>query len=120
MKVSEQFWSSKRGGFNMRFANDYEVSVHFSPIHYCSNQGPLSTAPVNDFTEVSQCRNAELAIINNVEADECKAFVTRIWADECQDSEVYEHCGQAVLGFATPDQVADAITWAAKQKRGKR
>lgn len=101
-------------GFHITFDNGVKVSVQFGPYNYCGHHNVIIESLHEDILKMAMVSNdepkkcdkwtsqdAEIAIIgkNN-------EWLTRKWRDE----------GDDVIGYVTPDDVLEALTWAKNYK----
>lgn len=83
---------SNNTGFTMMFANGWGISVQYSPMNYCANRRSI-TNPADHIVHDDGCANAEVAVFNP--------------AGQMVELET----SGRVLGWQTPDQVANLITF---------
>ncbi len=92
-KAEFAVWDKKfdyKRGFFMTFANGWKVSVQFSWGNYCANYE--CEMDITPFT----CKDAEVAVFNAA-------------GDWATDEIFPEADGEQVVGYITPDRLADAI-----------
>ena len=100
MRKSE-FAISNGKGFSMTFNNGVTISVQFSESHYCERRhvSEKDETRYNAWDRWSSS-DSEIAI-----------FIKGKWI-----TKEYKDEGDDVIGYQTPDQVAEAIKWARNYK----
>ena len=100
MRKSE-FAISNSKGFSMTFNNGVTISVGFSESHYCERRHILEKDEQGyRWTDRWSSQDSEIAIFIK------SKWITKEYKDE----------GEDVLGYQSPDQVAEAIEWARNYK----